>query len=345
MKTKAAVLFEIDQPLQFLELETPSLQKGQVLVKILYTGICRSQINEIKGLKGKDNYLPHTLGHEGAGIVLECGEGVTKVKPGDPVIVTWIKGRGLDAAPIIYKGPQGEKINSGPISTFLEYGVIGENRLVPISPDFPLREASLFGCAIPTGAGIVLNDLKISPKSSVAIFGIGGIGASALLAASSQDPAQLIAIDAEDSKLEFAKQLGATHTINAKSNNVAHAIFELTNGQGVDFAIEAVGQKNVMEMAFKSVKDKGGLCALAGNVAKGICIECDPFDFIKGKKLIGSWGGGVDPDRDIPVFLEHFMKNRAKLESLVSQIFPLAEINQAIRLMEQQKAARILIQC
>lgn len=342
---KAAVLFQIGSPLVLMDLEFPQLGKGQVLIKLAYTGICRSQINEIKGLKGADPYLPHTLGHEGSGIVMECGEGVTKVKPGDHVIATWIKGNGLDAAQIVYKAADGTKINSGPISTFMDHAVIGENRLIPISAEIPLREAALFGCAIPTGAGIVYNDLQVKPNSSLAIFGVGGIGASALLAAYSRKPSQLIAIDVEESKLILARLLGATHTIHAKSENVLDAIAKLTEGKGVDFAIEAVGQKNVMEIAFKSVKDKGGVCALAGNVSKGTNIECDPFDFIKGKKLIGSWGGGVQPDRDIPLFLERFMQTDQKLETFISHVSPLSRINEAISMMEEQKAARMLVDC
>jgi S-(hydroxymethyl)glutathione dehydrogenase/alcohol dehydrogenase len=227
----------------------------------------------------------------------------------------------------------------------MDYAVISENRLVPISSAISLREAALFGCAIPTGAGIVCNEAKVHAKSSVAVFGVGGIGASAVLAADSECVGQLIAIDLEESKLAFAKELGATHTIDAKSEDVLQSILKITEGKGVDFAIEAVGQKNVMQMAFKSVKDRGGLCVLAGNVSKGVCIECDPFDFIKGKKIIGSWGGGVQPDRDIPRFLERFLKTGRKLDSFISHVLPLRSINEAIDLMDKQKAARILIDC
>lgn len=343
MKINAAVLCEIGQPLVFMELEVPPLARGQVLVQIMYTGICRTQINEIMGLKGADPYLPHTLGHEGSGIVMECGEGVTKVKPKDHVIATWIKGDGLDAPRTVYKGAG--NVNSGAISTFMDYAVISENRLIPIKNEIPFREAALFGCAIPTGAGIVQNEMQLNSKSSLAIFGVGGIGASALLAASCAYSDQLIAIDIEDSKLALAKSLGATHTINAGSEDVLSSILKITGGKGVDFAIEAAGHKQTMETAFKSVKDQGGTCILAGNAPKGTYIESDPFDFIKGKRLRGSWGGGVHPDRDIPIFLERFIKSGSKLENLISCTMPLISINQACALMQEQKAARILIQC
>lgn len=343
MKIRAAVLVELHQPLVFMDLEVPALKNGQVLVKMAYTGICRAQINEIIGLKGPDPYLPHTLGHEGSGVVVECHSSVTKVKPGDPVITTWIKGHGIDAPQTVYQGTV--PVNSGAISTFMDYAVISENRLVPISSKIPLRQAALFGCAIPTGAGIVQNEIKLGEKSSLAVFGVGGIGSSALLAAGCGCTGHLIAVDVEDAKLTLAKKLGATHTINAKSEDVLAAIHKITEGKGVDFAIEAAGHKSAMETAFKSVREWGGTCVLAGNIAKGTFIESNPFDFIKGKKLIGSWGGGVQPDRDIPMFLDRFIHSDSKLESLISHTMPLSSINEACKLMQEYKAARILIDC
>lgn len=341
MKTRAAVLVECGKPLELMELEIPKLLDGQVLVKISYSGICRTQLNEINGHKGPDPYLPHTLGHEGSGIVHEVGPGVTKVKVGDPVILTWIRGEG--------KGPRGTvytagatKVNSGAISTFMEYSVIAENRLIPISKDTPLKEASLFGCAIPTGAGIVYNELNLRESSSIAIFGLGGIGLSSLIAAVSKKPKAIIAIDSEPKKLEMAKELGATHTI-LFDENLMNNLQSITDGTGVDFAIEAVGKKGVMETAFQSIKDKSGLCVLAGNVPKDTKIECDPFDFIKGKRLIGTWGGKVVPDRDIPLFLNAFLKNAKPLQKLISHEAPLEEINSLVRLLETGQAARTLI--
>jgi S-(hydroxymethyl)glutathione dehydrogenase/alcohol dehydrogenase len=299
MKTTAAVLIGINRPLQIEELTIPPLKKGQVLVKVAYSGICHSQLNEIYGLKGEDKFLPHTLGHEGSGVVSEIGQDVTKVKPGDHVVLTWIKGSGQDMPSTQYLRKDGSIVNSGAISTFMTQAVISENRLVPITNRMPLKEAALLGCAIPTGAGIVKNTAKLQLGQSVAIFGCGGIGLSAILAAKMVGASVIIAVDIREQKLTQAKEIGATHVIDASRHVVLEEIQTITGKQGVDFAIEAAGQKMTMEVAFKAVKDKGGLCILAGNLPTGQNISIDPFDLIKGKRIIGTWGGETDPDKDI----------------------------------------------
>ncbi|WP_316355792.1 zinc-binding dehydrogenase [Candidatus Neptunichlamydia sp. REUL1] len=342
MKSHAAILIECGAPLELMELEIPKLQEGQVLVQMKYSGICRTQLNEIKGLKGPDRFLPHTLGHEGSGIVVDTGPGVTKVKIDDSVILTWIKGEGIDAKGAIYQCGN-LKVNSGPISTFLEYAVIAENRLIPIPSDVPLKEASLFGCAIPTGAGIIYNELTLTLDSTIALFGLGGIGLSALVAATAKKAKKIIAIDLEPAKLTLAKEFGATHTLLYNPDDLLSSLDSITDGKGIDFAVEAVGKKEVMELAFKAVKDQTGLCVLAGNVPKDTKIECDPFDFIKGKKLIGTWGGKVKPDQDIPFFLRSFYPGNNQLNRLISHESPLSEINALVSLLDSGQAARTLV--
>ena len=345
MKTKAAVLYEINKPLQIEELTMPDLQSGQVLVKIAYSGICRSQLNEIQGLKGQDNYLPHTLGHEGSGIVESIGPGVSKVNPGDHVVLTWIKGRGADVPSSLYKKADGSTVNSGAISTFMSKTVISENRLVKMPPEMPLCEAALLGCAIPTGAGIVLNTLKVQSGNSVAIFGVGGIGLSAVLATDMVNAAPIIAVDVFDYKLDFARDVGATHLINARQEDPLTAILKITNGRGVDYAIEAAGRRETMERAFQAVRDNGGLCVLAGNLSQGEMISLDPFYLIKGKQIIGTWGGETDPDRDIPNYIRLYQAGRLKLDKLITDTFTLYEINKAIDMMSKGKiTGRCLIE-
>jgi len=341
MTTTAAVLVEQNKPLEIMDLELPELKKGQVLVKVEYSGICRTQVNEILGLKGPDRFLPHTLGHEGSGVVLSTGEGVTKVSVGDHVILTWIKGSGLEQPATAYR--IGEKIvNSGSISTFLTNTVISENRLIPIPKTISLKEAALFGCAVPTGAGIVYNQCDINPESTVAVFGMGGIGSSVVIALKVKQPKRIIAIDTQENKREWAHKLGADTFINPLQDDLRATIMELTDGKGVDLAIEAAGVKKVMEDAFELTANHGK-CVIAGNPPKGQKIEVDPFAFISGKQLIGSWGGGVQPDRDIPKFLHEFEGVKSTLNEMITHEAPLVEINDLISLLRDGKVIRAMV--
>lgn len=342
MKTLSAVLEQLNTPLKIHKLTLPGLKPGQVLVKVAYSGICHSQLLEIQGKRGDDKYLPHTLGHEGSGIVLEIGDNVKKVKPGDHVVLSWIKGTGMDVPSTTYQSPEGP-INSGAISTFMYHTITCENRLTPIPDTMPLREAALLGCAIPTGAGIVLNAIQNPLNSSIAIFGIGGIGLSALLAAKMIGTTVIIAIDVLDQKLEHAIRLGATHTINAKKQNVLSNIMKITNNHGVDYAIESAGKKDSMETAFQSVCDNGGLCIIAGNLPHGEKISINPFDLIKGKQIVGTWGGETQPDNDIPMYIDFFLSNKLNLKKMIGQTYKLEEINNAFNALEKGSEGRILI--
>jgi S-(hydroxymethyl)glutathione dehydrogenase/alcohol dehydrogenase len=342
MKTLAAVLIQLNKPLEILELEIPPLKKGQVLVQMAFSGLCHTQLNEWKGIKGPDAYLPHTFGHEGSGKVLEVGEGVTKVKPGDHVVASWIKGIGLDVPGTTYRNGQ-QSVNSGAISTFLEKAIISENRLVPISQKIPLKEAALLGCAIPTGAGVLFNDMQIKEGQSIAVFGVGGIGSSALLAARHAKAFPIVAVDVHEEKLQKAKELGATHTISARDPALLSKLSEIFNGKGADFALEAAGKREAMEMAFECIKAPGGFCVLAGNLPAGERIQIDPFSLIRGKKIMGTWGGGSRIDHDIPRFAEIFLGKANTLHPLISQVVPLAEINELMESLNQGRIARGLV--
>lgn len=344
MKTKAAILENIDKPLKFIELEIPELVPGQVLVQVNYSGICQSQINEWRGKKGHDPYLPHTLGHEGTGKVLEISEGVTRVKPGDTVVMTWIKTEGCNVPGCTYKDSSGRVINSGAISTFMEKTVVSENRLVPVSDkDISLDIAALLGCAILTGSGMVLNELKPEAGSSIAIWGIGGIGACAVMAATALRCNPVIAIDIKENKLKLAKELGATNLINGNDLPV-DKILELTNGIGVDYGIESAGNIKVMEMGVAATKKSGGKFVIAGNVSQGSKIQIDPFDLIAGKKISGSWGGAANPAEDIPKYIQWYKDGKLPMETLITHRFPLDKINDAFSLLESGDAGRILIE-
>lgn len=340
MKTKAAVLYKLNSPLVIEELEIPKLNSGQVLVKVKASGICRSQLNEIKGLKGGDKYLPHLLGHEGAGIVLNIGHNVSKVKKRDHVVITWIKGRGLEAGPVKYLKNK-KVINSGPIAAFTKYAVISENRIVKISKDISLELASLLGCAVPTGAGIIINTLKNIKLESLAVFGCGGIGGGAIMGAKMRGIKKIIAVDINPAALSYARKLGATDTIKFQAKTIVDQIKKLVSN-GLDAAIEASGNKLAMEKAIESVKDDGTV-VIAGNIKYNEKISVNPFDFIKGKIILGTWGGETDPDRDIHFYISEYKKGKLKLENMIGGRFKLDEINSALKLLEEGKSFGRLI--
>lgn len=340
--TQAAVLFEIDKPLEIIDLSLPPLKPGQVLVEIAVSGVCHSQLNEWKGLRGPDKFLPHCLGHEGAGTVVSIGDDVAKVKAGDRVVLSWIKGQGKDVPGTVYESSRG-KVNSGAIATFMRHTVTCENRLTVIPEDMPFTEAALLGCAIPTGAGVVFNTAQIKPGKSVAIFGVGGIGLSALMGAKAAGAGKIIAVDVIPEKLAKAKEMGATDTVDGTQGNVLDAIRALTEGKGVDVAIEAAGRVPVMETAFESVRNGGGLCVLAGNPPAGETLRLNPFSLIAGKRIQGTWGGESAPDRDLPKFIGMFRDGKLPLGRLLGEVYSLDRINEAMTSLAEGKALRPII--
>lgn len=341
MRTKAAILYKLHAPLVIETVDIPPLRKGQILVKILATGICRAQYNEIIGLKGPDRFLPHMLGHEAAGLVQKIGRSVTKVQKGDYVILSWIKGNGLEAGGTQYQ-MNNRWINAGAVTTFSEYSVVSENRVTKISRRIPPDKAAVIGCAIATGAGIVNNTLKVREGSSIAIFGIGGIGASAILAAQMRGCQKIIAVDVREKKFDFARRLGATDVVDANSIDPLEQIRGLVDG-GVDYAIDASGKKTAMELAFEAMNDQGTL-VIAGNLGKDEKISLHPFELIKGKRILGTWGGETVPQRDFPRNVRAYLQGRLKLDKLITHRLKLDDINQAFGLLEQGDAGRIIIE-
>jgi len=312
------------------------------LVDVAYSGVCRTQLAEVRGGRGPDRFLPHALGHEGSGVVLAVGEGVRKVKPGDRVVLSWIKGKGTEVGGTVYQSAEGP-INSGAICTFMRHTVTCENRVTPIPETMPVREAALLGCAVPTGCGIVLNTANVQPGESVGIFGAGGIGISAILGAVMVGATPIIAVDVVDYKLHQAREAGATHTIDASRQDALATIGEITGGRGLDYAIEAAGKRAVIEAAFKAVRDKGGLCVVAGNVPLGELISIDPFDLIRGKRIVGTWGGETETDTDIPRYVERYEAGNLDLGRLISSSYSLRDINRALDDLEQGQIIRALI--
>jgi len=342
MKTKAAVLIETGKPLELMELETPPLAEGQVLVEVAASGLCHTQLSEVRGRRGVDRFLPHVLGHEGAGTVLETGPGVSKVKPGDRVVLTWLKGSGIRVPGTKYQGPSGP-VNSGAISTFMSHTVTSESCLVPIPEDIPFAQAALLGCAVPTGAGMVVNTAGLREGQSVAVFGSGGVGLSAVAAAASRKAALIAAVDIVPAKLVKARELGATHVLDANKEDPVAALRELTGGRGVDLSIETAGRQESMEAAFSAVRPGGGLCVLAGNLPFGEKISIDPFELIKGKRITGSWGGETDPDRDIPEYAKLYLSGALDLDALLTHRFRLDQVNDALDALERGEVGRAVL--
>ncbi|MFZ2739252.1 MAG: zinc-binding dehydrogenase [Burkholderiaceae bacterium] len=343
---KAAVLSRLGEPLGVMSgIECPAPGCGQVLVKLAYSGVCHSQLMEVRGRRGADAYLPHLLGHEGTGKVIEVGEGVSKVKPNDLVVLGWIKGSGLDGGGVRYRcACMSQDINAGGVTTFNEYALVSENRIVPLPVGVPLDVGVLFGCAVPTGAGIITNDLRPAPGSCIAVFGLGGIGMSALMATMLFDCAKVIAVDVSADKLSLARSFGATHTIDATQTDPVSEIRSMTGGIGVEYAVEASGQVSVIEQAFESVRRGGGVCVFASHPEHGKRISIDPYELICGKQIRGSWGGSSNPDREIPMFAKLYLEGRLPLEKLITKRYPLEAINEALDDLEQHRVGRPLVE-
>jgi S-(hydroxymethyl)glutathione dehydrogenase/alcohol dehydrogenase len=341
MKTTAAILVELGKPLVLEELEIPALKPGQVLVEIAYSGVCHTQVLEVRGYRGNDPYIPHCLGHEGSGVVHDIGPGVTKVKPGDRVILSWIKGSGINVPGTTYQWGD-QIVNAGGITTFGRYSVISENRLTPLPQSFPMRDAALLGCAVPTGVGAIFNTAQARPGQSIAIFGSGGVGLCAVAAAAVSGCIPIIAVDILPARLELARQMGATHTVHAGDEDPVEAIKRTCPG-GVDIAIEASGRPQVMTQALLSVRSQGGAAVIVGNARHGEHIELNPQQFNQGKRLLGTWGGDSVPDRDYPRYCHLMSAGKFNFDVLMPQTYRLSDINAALDDLEAGKVARPII--
>jgi S-(hydroxymethyl)glutathione dehydrogenase/alcohol dehydrogenase len=335
---KAAILVEQRKPLVIDEVEMPqSLDVGQVLVKVHYSGICGSQLGEIDGAKGEDKFLPHLLGHEASATVMETGPGVKHVKPGDVVVLHWRKGLGIEGAPPKYLW-RGSKLNAGWIATFNEYAIVAENRMTPIPADSDLEVAALFGCAVTTGFGVVENNAKVRIGEAVVVFGAGGVGLNIVQAAALVGAYPVIAVDLFDNRLALAKEMGATHLINAKTQDAKAEIEKITGIQGVDTFIDNTGQPAIIEMGYAITKPQGRV-TLVGVPRKGNNINIYSLPLHFGKGLAGSHGGEATPNLDIPRYQNLFRANRIKLRELLTERLPLNDINTAIENMRSGKTS------
>ena len=339
----AAILIEQNKPSEIEYVEFPTeLEIGQVLVKLHYSGICGSQLGEISGVKGPDKYLPHLMGHEGCATVLEIGPGVKTIAKDDLVVLHWKKGEGIQSDPPKYK-LKGQSINAGWITTFNEYAIISENRCTKIPQHTNKKIASLFGCAITTGFGVIENNANLQIGESIVIFGSGGIGLNMIQAAALRNSYPIIAVDLNYEKLNLAKNIGATHTVNTSSQDPKKIITEILGGNNLDVFVDNTGNSSIIEMGYQITNIKGRV-VLVGvpKIGHNINLFSLPLHF--GKTILGSHGGEIKPERDILRYLNLIEQRKIDLEILISKICKLEDINIAITdLSEGKISGRVMI--
>ena len=340
---RAAILVEQKKPLVIDTVKLPeTLDLGQVLVKIHYSGICGSQIGEINGVKGPDRFLPHLLGHEGTGTVIEIGPGVEHVSVDDLVVLHWRPGLGMQGKPPKYEW-KGKSVNAGWVTTFNEYAVVSENRLTTIPVDSDKQVGALFGCAVTTGFGVVVNNANVKIGESVVVLGAGGVGLNIVQAASLSGAYPIIAVDLFDGRLDLAKEMGATHTINSKHTNARTAISEFLAGTPLDVFIDNTGNPDIIEMGYDLTHSKGKV-VLVGvpQAGKNVSLYSLPLHF--GKSILGSHGGETIPEQDIPRYERLYRNSRINLKNIISNRAPLSDINDVIsQLQDGTISGRVLI--
>ncbi|WHX31448.1 Zn-dependent alcohol dehydrogenase [Brevibacillus agri] len=350
MKMRAAVMTGVGQPLAIQEVTLDVPKANEVLVKIAATGVCHSDLN---ALEDASTPFPTILGHEGAGIVEAVGPNVTKVKPGDKVALSWVpycgtcefcvtgdvhlceaafgpmfEGTLLDGTSRLSK--EGEKIyHNSLLSTFAEYTVVPEMSCVKLPDEMPLAQASLIGCGVATGYGAAVHAAGVTPGSTVAVFGIGGVGVNAIQGARIAGASKIIACDMKPANLEIAKKFGATHTILVGEENAEERLKELTDGFGVHFAIDCTGNTHATQSAWKGTR-KGGTVVVIGafHPAKEITLPAGGFHRV-GKVLKGSFYGNTQPFRDFPAIARLYLDGKFNLDDLVLDRIGLDEINKA----------------
>lgn len=346
LRFKAAVLEELNQPFKIRELELPKhLSVGQVIVRIKFSGVCGAQLGEQAGVKGPDKFLPHTVGHEGGGVVVATGPGVKHVKIRDHVVIHWRKGAGIDADFPVYWCPElNREVGGGANNTWQEFAIISENRLTRIPKEIHLDEAALLGCAVTTGLGLVSNEAQIKMGQSVIVFGCGGVGLNVIQGASLVNAYPIIGVDIEDSKLEQAVVFGATGYINSKSGdpNSIKEWLRVHAGGGADFVIDTTGNPNVMKMAWEAAGPEGRVFLVA-QLAHDQFMSLQTLAMHTGKRLIGSDGGGTNPTVDIPRYVKLLQAGRLNLRGLITHRTGLDGINNMCALIRAGKIGRTVI--
>ena len=364
---RAAVAWAAGEPLKIEQVQVAPPKAGEVRVKIIASGVCHTDAFTLSG-DDPEGIFPAILGHEGGGIVEAVGEGVTSVAVGDNVIPLYTpecgeckfclsgktnlcqKIRETQGKGLMPDGTSRFSINGEPIyhymgcSTFSEYTVLPEIALAKVNKTAPLEEVCLLGCGVTTGMGAVMNTAKVQPGDSVAIFGLGGIGLSAVIGAAMAKAGRIIAIDINDSKFELAKQLGATDCINPKDYDkpIQEVIVELTDG-GVDYSFECIGNVDVMRSALECCHKGWGESVIIGVAGAGQEISTRPFQLVTGRVWRGTAFGGVKGRSELPDYVERYLAGEFKLSDFITHTMELDAINEAFDLMHEGKSIRSVI--
>jgi S-(hydroxymethyl)glutathione dehydrogenase/alcohol dehydrogenase len=367
IKTRAAVAWGPGQPLKIEEVDLMPPQKGEVLVRIVATGVCHTDAYTLSG-QDSEGKFPCILGHEGGGIVEAVGEGVTSVAVGDHVIPLYtpecgkckfcLSGktnlcqaiRATQGQGLMPDGTSRFSKDGQPIyhymgtSTFSEYTVLPEISLAKINKAAPLEKVCLLGCGVTTGMGAVMNTAKVKEGDTVAVFGLGGIGLSAVIGAVMAKASRIIAIDINESKFEIARQLGATDVINPQKFDkpIQDVIVEMTEG-GVDFSFECIGNVNVMRSALECCHKGWGESVIIGVAPAGAEISTRPFQLVTGRVWRGTAFGGVKGRSELPDYVERYLKGEFELDTFITHTMPLEQINEAFDLMHEGKSIRTVI--
>ncbi|HEY3111025.1 MAG TPA: Zn-dependent alcohol dehydrogenase [Chloroflexota bacterium] len=362
---KAVVLYEVHKPLEVVDVEVARPKAGEVLVRVVSAGVCHSDLHVMHG--DLPSNLPVVIGHEGSGVVEEVGEGVASVQKGDHVILVWrapcgtcfycmrgkpilcdngakirFSGRLADGTSRFSRNGQEIKHFSG-VSSFSEYTVLPVQGVVPIRKDVPLQTAALVGCAVMTGVGAVINTARVEPGSSVLVFGSGGVGLNVIQGAALAGAEKVIAVDLLDNKLEYARQFGATHTINGGQTNVVEAVRELTDGIGADYAFDAIGNVKILEQGLEAIRKAGTLvCVGMPNHQAQFAFTVFPF-IIAEKRILSSIYGSCNPWVDFPRLLNLYVAGKLMLDELVSREYRIGEVNEAFRALEAGEVARSIV--
>lgn len=332
---KAAVLEKINSPLSIKEVELTELKVGQVLVKVLMSGLCGAQLHEIKGYKGNEKFLPHLMGHEGCGIVQEVGPGVMTVKVGDKVVMHWRPGSGIEA-PFPSYVLDGKSMSSGKVTTLSEYSIVSENRLTVVPQDTPPELCAILGCALTTAMGIIDNEIDLKFGESIAIIGCGGVGLNLIQAAAMKSACPIIAIDNNENKKQICLDHGAS--------KFASSLDEVEGK--VDIVIDTTGIPEVISKGI-SILSGTGRMVLVGQPAPGKFVEVmnavNLFNGV-GQSIKATQGGKTNPQEDIPRYVKLYNQGILDISKLITHRFKLEQVNEAFDLLKSGNAGRIMIE-